>query len=102
MSAQLRRFWFKFDSHPRSPLGYGVTAWTEDDAVAILSQEVFGGARLPKLQLPLTSTCRGWTQVTFSPIWRVPIGAASGFRVVMPRVVRIDPGRIARKRTARC
>jgi hypothetical protein len=37
----LRRFWFKFADHPDSPLGYGVTAWTEDDARAILQTHVF-------------------------------------------------------------
>ena len=48
MEAQLRRFWFKFDNHSASPLGYGVTAWTEEDAAAILSKRIFDGAVPPK------------------------------------------------------
>jgi hypothetical protein len=46
--AYLRRFWFKFENHPNSPLGYGVTAWTEEDAKAILQSQVFFGAPVPK------------------------------------------------------
>jgi len=41
VSAKLRRFWFKFKADRHSPLGYGVTAWTVDDARAILRTEVF-------------------------------------------------------------
>jgi len=47
MTRSLRRFWFKFDAHPDSPLGYGVTAWTEDDANAILQSRVFSGGDVP-------------------------------------------------------
>src|ERR1051326_8428990 len=47
----LRRFWFKFGGHSDSPLGYGVTAWTEDDACAILSQQVFEGRPLPPFEI---------------------------------------------------
>lgn len=40
----LRRFWFTFDpaSRPIGCLGYGVTAWTREDALAILSQQMPG------------------------------------------------------------
>jgi hypothetical protein len=51
MNPRLRRFWFKFESDARSRLGYGVTAWTEEDAAAILSQEVFGGGSLPNASI---------------------------------------------------
>ena len=30
-----------------SPMGYGVTAWTEDDALAILKAKVFANGPLP-------------------------------------------------------
>jgi hypothetical protein len=49
---QLRRDWFRFDdSAPipgasRSRLGYGVTAWTEEDAMALLREAVFHGKEL--------------------------------------------------------
>jgi hypothetical protein len=44
----LRRYWIKFadDSHV-SPMGYGVTAWTSDDALAILKAKVFANDHLP-------------------------------------------------------
>ena len=37
----LRRFWFKFEGDKSSPLGYGVTAWTEEDALSILQTQIF-------------------------------------------------------------
>jgi hypothetical protein len=43
VSDKLRRFWFRFTADNRSSLAYGVTAWTEEDARAILRAEVFGG-----------------------------------------------------------
>jgi hypothetical protein len=33
----LRRFWFQLKEDRGSRLGYGVTAWTKDDAIASLS-----------------------------------------------------------------
>ena len=42
---RLRRYWFKFDE--KMSLGYGVTAWNEIDALAILSARVLGGDRPP-------------------------------------------------------
>ena len=51
MGAQLRRFWFKFKGGAYSPLGYGVTAWTEDDAKAILASHVFNGRPLPDFDM---------------------------------------------------
>jgi hypothetical protein len=48
MSAELRRFWLKFDgSDMRHGLGCGVTAWTEDDALQIVQSDVLGGAPIP-------------------------------------------------------
>jgi hypothetical protein len=46
MTAKLRYFWFKSEQFEHG-LGYGVTAWTEDDAVALLRQKVFAGAAIP-------------------------------------------------------
>jgi hypothetical protein len=45
--ATLHRFWFRFKGRGVSRLGYGVTAWTQEDAVAILQAEVFHGSPLP-------------------------------------------------------
>lgn len=48
----LRRFWFSFDlaRQPRSRLGCGVTAWTREDAMAILQ------ARIPA-DVPAIAAC---------------------------------------------
>jgi hypothetical protein len=46
--AKLRRFWFKFEDHWASPRGYGVTAWTRDDAVEILRSQIFEGGEIPR------------------------------------------------------
>ena len=43
----LRQFWLKFDADSTSPLGYGVTGWSEDDAKAIIQRYVFNGQNLP-------------------------------------------------------
>ena len=51
MNARLRRFWFKFEGHRDSPLGYGVTAWTEEDAAAILIAKVFEDGSLPSASI---------------------------------------------------
>jgi hypothetical protein len=47
MAIALHRFWFKFEGDDNSALGYGVTAWTEADAINILQAEVFGVKPLP-------------------------------------------------------
>jgi hypothetical protein len=44
----LRRFWLKFEGDRISPLGYGVTAWTEEDALLLIRYQVFQGATLLK------------------------------------------------------
>lgn len=47
---RLRRYWITLlpdapiTSGFFSPLGYGVTAWTEDDALALLGAALFSGA----------------------------------------------------------
>lgn len=51
MSARLRRFWFKFAAPTTSRLGYGVTAWTEEDAASILATRVFNGSPLPEAEV---------------------------------------------------
>jgi hypothetical protein len=43
VSAKLRRFWFNFDPPQTSRLGYGVTAWTEEDAASLLSSRAVNG-----------------------------------------------------------
>ena len=46
---ELRRYWFRFDDSAPipgafwSPLGYGVTAWSENDALTFLREDVFRG-----------------------------------------------------------
>jgi hypothetical protein len=49
--AVLRRFWLKFDDDVYSPMGYGVTAWTEDDAISILKSLVFRDQPVPKAKI---------------------------------------------------
>jgi len=52
MSVPLRRFWIKFDSDGRSPLGYGVTAWTEGDALNLVYAAAFNsGESLPNFTI---------------------------------------------------
>jgi hypothetical protein len=51
MNTRLRRFWFRFEARSDSPLGYGVTAWTEEDARAILRSAVFEGQALPDAEV---------------------------------------------------
>jgi hypothetical protein len=41
MSLPLRRFWIRFDTGAGSPLGYGVTAWTEQDALDLVRAAAF-------------------------------------------------------------
>ena len=47
MPPHLRRFWFRIAGDKSSPLGYGVTAWTQEDAISILQTEVFDGGQIP-------------------------------------------------------
>jgi hypothetical protein len=49
----LHRFWFKFSPikpYDPSALGYGVTAYTYDDAISILKDTVFQNRDLPEVQ----------------------------------------------------
>lgn len=48
-AAKLVRFWFEFEKGRTQRIG--VTAWTKEDAEAIVSTKVFGGAPIPS---PLT------------------------------------------------
>ena len=48
MKAVLTRFWLKLDADTHSPPGYGVTAWTEEDAIAIVRDRVYRGDPVPK------------------------------------------------------
>jgi hypothetical protein len=47
MSVPLQRFWFHIAGDVGSPLGYGVTAWTQEDAVSILQTVIFKSTPLP-------------------------------------------------------
>jgi hypothetical protein len=48
MSVKLRRYWFRFSpAQHRSNLGYGVTAFSHEDALSILKSLVFAGDELP-------------------------------------------------------
>lgn len=74
MNAKLRRFWFKFKADRSSPLGYGVTAWTEDDG-AILRTEIFGGTLPPDAEITADVDVRTLDQGHIipnmeSPTWR--------------------------------
>lgn len=40
MAQQLRRFWIRFENDRYSAFGYGVTAWTEGDALTLLCNAV--------------------------------------------------------------
>jgi hypothetical protein len=45
-------FWIELDESGdgithRSPLGYGVTAFDQEDALSLLREHVFGGAEMP-------------------------------------------------------
>ena len=48
----LQRYWIKFKSSPAGShgLGYGVTAYSQADALSILRELVYGGDALPELQ----------------------------------------------------
>jgi hypothetical protein len=51
----MRRFWFRFENTGNLPagvrMGCGVTAWSREDAEALLRQRVFAGARIPTPQI---------------------------------------------------
>ncbi len=47
---KLHRFWFTFLIDKISPLGYGVTAYTQDDAENILRSTVFAGRAYPVIK----------------------------------------------------
>ncbi len=50
--SDLRRFWFKFERLPAPTpinLGCGVTAYSRDDALALLRDRVFGARGLPPI-----------------------------------------------------
>jgi len=75
VNARLRRYWFKFKTKSGSPLGYGVSAWTEADARAILQQEVFRDLPLPDAELTADVDVRTLDQGHVipnmeSPMWR--------------------------------
>ena len=74
MSAKLRHFWFKSDQLQHR-LGYGVTAWTDDDAVGLLREKVFGGGTLPAgmtmaADIDLARLDKHVTPNMEAPIWR--------------------------------
>jgi len=49
----LRRFWFEFQQLPTPTalnLGCGVTAWSYDDALALLRERVFGASAPPAIE----------------------------------------------------
>jgi hypothetical protein len=53
---KLHRYWFKFaltfsDSHPAGTLlGCGVTAYSQEDAVALMTERVFTKTQLPVIE----------------------------------------------------
>ncbi len=53
----LIRYWFEFEADPRQalpfgiPLGCGVTAYSYEDALAIINEKVFQSAPLPQIKL---------------------------------------------------
>ena len=50
MTARLHRYWFRFEKESlRMGLGCGVTAWTEEDAVALMRDGPFRGKPLPRV-----------------------------------------------------
>jgi hypothetical protein len=53
IAASLKRYWFEFDSGDsnvaRATHWVGVTAWTLDDARALVSQHFYGGDQLPPI-----------------------------------------------------
>jgi len=74
-AAGLHRFWFRFRDDPHSPLGYGVTARSEDDARAILRMEVFASDLPAESELIVDVDVRTLDQVLVipnmeSPSWR--------------------------------
>lgn len=80
----LRRFWFKIEGDATSRLGYGVTAWTEEDAVNILQSRVFDSRPLPDYSViadvDVSKLDTGHIRPNMeSPTWRgiwFPIGLA--------------------------
>jgi len=46
----LHRFWFRFSFSEKLGLGYGVTAYNYDDAVAILTEIVFSKREFPPIE----------------------------------------------------
>ena len=54
MTATLRRYWFRFKGDPRDLppggyWGYGVTAWTEEDALFLIRTRLFDDKELPPI-----------------------------------------------------
>jgi hypothetical protein len=80
----LRRFWIKVEGDKTSRLGYGVTAWTEEDAVNILQSRAFGDRPLPQYSIvadvDVSELDAGHIRPNMeSPTWRgvwFPIGLA--------------------------
>jgi hypothetical protein len=53
-SMKVRRYWFEFEKPEPArpawpPFGCGVSAWTKDDAIAIMRQTVFAGRDMPRI-----------------------------------------------------
>lgn len=50
--ARLRRYWIRLADLPVSAgrLGFGVTAWDREDALALLGAKVFAGRSLPAVE----------------------------------------------------
>lgn len=47
MRELLHRYWFEFEEGERDDSAFGVTAFSREDALAILQAEVFEGGSLP-------------------------------------------------------
>jgi hypothetical protein len=75
MSVPLRRYWLKFDCDFGSPLGYGVTAWNEEDAIGLVQAAVFSGRNLPnftvQVNVDVSTLDAGHIRPNMeSPTWR--------------------------------
>ena len=65
----LRPFWFRFEPIPTAiNLGCGVTAFSREDALAVLQQRVFGANGIP----PLVEVIEDITRTALDPKHVVP------------------------------
>jgi hypothetical protein len=77
-TVHLHRYWFKFEGEVG--YGYGVTAWTEEDALNLLRLRVFAKRPMPRYVVAMDIDVSTLDPGHIRPTWRPHPYAAFGIR----------------------